>query len=110
MALWKNFPYSNTHELNLDWLIEQVKDQITKYESLETFVNSTVEEQNAKIEQALREVSEGMEEIMTYINENLRTIANEIINQLIDSGDLYIGTTYNAETEELNIVLTREGE
>ena len=103
-------PYTDYHTLNLDWLVKQVKDQITKYESLETFVNSTVEEQNAKIEQALREVSKGMKEIMTYINENLRTIANEIINQLIDSGELYIGTTYNAETEELNIVLTREGE
>ena len=103
-------PYTNFHELNLDWIVKKVKECLEKSDELEDFVNKSIEEQNAKIEQALREVSEGMEEIMTYINENLRTIANEIINQLIDSGELYIGTTYNAETEELNIVLTREGE
>ena len=103
-------PYTNFHELNLDWIVKKVKECLEKSDELEDFVNKSIEEQNAKIEQALREVSEGMEEIMTYINENLRTIANEIINQLIDSGKLYIGTTYNAETEELNIVLTREGE
>ena len=103
-------PYTNFHELNLDWIVKKVKECLEKSDELEDFVNKSIEEQNAKIEQALREVSEGMEEIMTYINENLRTIANEIINQLIDSGELYIGTTYDAETEELNIVLTREGE
>lgn len=103
-------PYTNFHELNLDWIVKKVKECLEKSDEVEDFVNKSIEEQNAKIEQALREVSEGMEEIMTYINENLRTIANEIINQLIDSGELYIGTTYDAETEELNIVLTREGE
>lgn len=103
-------PYTNFHELNLDWIVKKVKECLQKSDEIEDFVNKSIEEQNAKIEQALREVSEGMEEIMTYINENLRTIANEIINQLIDSGELYIGTTYDAETEELNIVLTREGE
>lgn len=102
-------PYTNFHELNLDWIVKKVKEYLEKSDELEEFVNKSIEEQNAKIEQALQEVSEGMEEIMTYINENLRTIANEIINQLIDSGELYIGTTYDAETEELNIVLTREG-
>lgn len=110
MALWKNFPYSNVHELNLDWIVEQVKEQITKYETLETFVNSTVEEQDAKIEQALQELAEGMQELRDYITTNLRVIANEIINELIESGELYIGTTYDAATEELNIVLSREGE
>ena len=26
MALFENFPYTNLHELNLDWLIQEMKD------------------------------------------------------------------------------------
>jgi len=110
MAVFDSFPYTNFHDLNLDWVISKVKEYVEKYDDLEDFVNKTVEEQNALIEQALREISEGMQELRDYITENLRTIANEIINELIESGELYIGTSYDAETEELSIVLSREGE
>lgn len=103
-------PYTNFHELNLDWIVKQVKEYITKYETLETFVNSSIESQNALIEQALQEIASGMQDLRDYITENLRVIANEIINELIESGELYIGTSYDATTEELNIVLSREGE
>lgn len=102
-------PYTNFHELNLDWIIKKVKEYITKYETLETFVNSSIENQNALIEQALQEIASGMQDLRDYIKENLRVIANEIINELIESGELFIGTSYDAATEELTIVLSREG-
>lgn len=35
MALFPKFPYLNFHELNLDWIIEQVKANKEKIESLE---------------------------------------------------------------------------
>ena len=108
MAVFENFPYTNVHELNLNWIIKEVKEYITKYETLEDFVNSSIEEQNAKIEEALQYIAQSMQELRDYIITNLRVIANEIINELIESGDLYVGTTYDAETEELNIVLSRE--
>lgn len=102
-------PYTNFHELNLDWIVKKVKEYITKYETLETFVNSSIENQNALIEQALQEIASGMQDLRDYITENLRVIANEIINELIESGELFIGTSYDATTEELTIVLSREG-
>lgn len=115
MGLFSNFPYSDFENINLDWIIKNVKEYILKYESLEKFVNLSIEEQNKIIEEALKtisdklqEIDEAFEELRQYIINNLRPIANEIINELIESGELYVGTTYNAETEELNIVLSRE--
>lgn len=101
-------PYTDIHEMNLDWIIAKVKEYIIKYDDLEKFVNASIDEQNAIIKKAVEELENGMQELMDYIVANLRIIANEIINELIESGELYIGTTYDSETEELNIVLSRE--
>lgn len=40
MALWNNFPYSNVHELNLDWIIEKMKYLIDQWESYGTEVDA----------------------------------------------------------------------
>lgn len=40
MALWNNFPYSNVHELNLDWIIEKMKYLIEQWESYGTTVDA----------------------------------------------------------------------
>lgn len=109
MAIINEYPYTDFENLNLDWIIRKVKEYLEKYNELEEFVNKTVEEQNALIEQALQDIASGMQYLTDYITQNLETIANNIINELIESGELYVGTVYNAETEELNIVLSREG-
>ena len=40
MALWNNFPYTNVHELNLDWIIEKMKYLIDQWESYGTEVDA----------------------------------------------------------------------
>lgn len=107
MAVFENFPYTNYHELNLDWVIAKVKEYIVKTDNFEDLVNKTMEEQNAIIAKAVEDLANGMEELRTYIMENLQTIAQQIINELIETGGLYIGVNYIAETEELNIVLSQ---
>lgn len=39
MALFENFPYTNFHDLNLDWIIKQLKDQQTQ---IDDFVANNV--------------------------------------------------------------------
>lgn len=40
MALWNNFPYSNVHELNLDWIIEKMKYLLDEWQSYGKDVNA----------------------------------------------------------------------
>ena len=40
MALWNNFPYSNVHELNLDWIIEKMKYLVDQWDSYGTDVSA----------------------------------------------------------------------
>lgn len=41
MALWNNFPYVNTQELNLDYLIRKMKELEAKWEALSTKVTAS---------------------------------------------------------------------
>lgn len=64
MALFENFPYTNFHELNLDWIIKQVKDGSAKIddfaeqlaqmgvdiEQLQEYIDSLDEEIQEKID------------------------------------------------------------
>lgn len=40
MALWNNFPYTNTHELNLDWVIAKMKELWEEWNSYGTTVDA----------------------------------------------------------------------
>ena len=41
MALYSNYPYTNFHELNLDWIIRQMKDLIEAWEGFNGKVEAT---------------------------------------------------------------------
>lgn len=52
MAIFDNFPYTNFHELNLDWLIKNMKTLMDKYENidvdtLKTMLQNYIDEQIA---------------------------------------------------------------
>ena len=52
MAIFDNFPYTNFHELNLDWVIKNVKTLMDKYENidvdtLKTMLQNYIDEQIA---------------------------------------------------------------
>ena len=84
--MWHNFPYTNFHELNLDWILNHIKD-----------FGETVEKLKDEIDDAIK-----------YMKDNIVATTQNIINQYIESGELYIGITYDAETEALNITLSEE--
>lgn len=46
MALWNNFPYVNTQELNLDYLIRKMKELEAKWEALSTKVTASAQRGN----------------------------------------------------------------
>lgn len=109
-------PYTNVHEMNLDWIIDKVEEYIKKYIDLETFVNSSLEEQQEYIDNALNEIrndfsdlSEYVSNIMEYIQTNIEQITNDVIVEMIQEGTINVGITYDSTTEALTIAIT-EGE
>lgn len=110
-------PYTDTHEMNLDWIINTVFKYVNKFIDLDAFVKLSIDEQNAilkkavdDLENAIVELNEEIAENLQFIRDNIQPIVNEYINQLIESGQMYIGLEYIPETEELNIILSEESQ
>lgn len=78
------FPYSNFHELNLDWIISEVK----------------------KLREEFTGVKKEIDDAVDYMKDNIYETTTEIINQAIIDGSINVGITYDAVTEELDIIVT----
>ncbi len=50
MAFWNKFPFTNFHEMNLDWLISTMKDLVNGYSNFTTEVTSKIKTQDNKID------------------------------------------------------------
>ncbi len=78
------FPYSNFHELNLDWLISTVKS-----------FSGTIDQMQDQIDEA-----------EAYMKDNIESTVIEVINQAISEGMYNVAVEYTAADERLDIIVT----
>lgn len=78
------FPYSNFHEMNLDWIISTVKALQASFDTLK------------------KETDDAIEYMTVHLNDSVASI----INQMIAAGDIHVGVTYDADNERIDIVVT----
>ena len=78
------FPYTNFHEINLDWLINSMK----------------------ALENQFSGVKKEIDDAVIYMKDNIYATTTEIINAAIAAGDITVGITYDPVTEELDIIVS----
>ncbi len=76
------FPYSNFHELNLDWIISEVK----------------------KLREEFAGVKKEIDDAVIYMKDNIVETTETIINEAISRGEIQVGVIYTADTERLDII------
>ena len=62
-------------------------------------IAEAIENQNAEIENAVN-----------YMKNNIVETTTTVVNSAIDNGDIQVAISYNEPTEELDIIVTREGD
>lgn len=110
--------YAKMQELLSDYnsFVNEINTTITDFQNgiigdFECFKNCIIKTMNDYIESIDIKINLQDTEIanaIDYMKDNIVQTATNVINQAIESGDLYINIDYDEPTEALNILLTRE--
>lgn len=89
-----NYPYTNFHELNADWILEQLKEEKAKVLALETWKTGTDSEIAAltdrltTVENFISDIESGivpqefLDSLMAYVQNNFDTLAEPLQEQI----------------------------
>jgi len=102
-AFGENFPYSNFHDLNMDWIIKIAKDFLDQYTHIQEIIDNGEESLNNTITEGLNSLDtkaqELSEALQDWYDEHSADISNELSTAL--------QTLSNSLTTSLNTFNTR---
>ena len=95
----ENFPYTNYHDLNLDWIIKTLREVKSENETIETFIPQ-IEDIYTLINQ-LQDLPEDMNDFEDEVNNQLRQFS-AIINQAVNpvSNSICLTDSYGRDDED----------
>lgn len=85
MNFFHNYPYTDFHELNLDWCIENIKKLLSYFEGLDelatiTYVDESIETLRAALQAAI-DLKLNITDFDTFVSE-LQTSLNSMVNDI----------------------------
>lgn len=63
MAFWNKFPFTNFHEMNLDWLITTMKELMNKYNDFTADITKKIEAQDKKVNTFVEDYTKKVDKI-----------------------------------------------
>lgn len=89
------FPYSNFHELNLDWIIEIAKNFLDQYSHIQETISTGLDDLNAKATEL-----EGL--LQAWYDTHSEDIANELANSVLELEQVFNNklTAFNIRVDE----------
>lgn len=92
-AFGENFPYSNFHELNMDWIIKIAKDFLDQYTSIQQIISdgeTSLQNLTATGLEQLQNKADALETaLQAWYNEHSEDIAGQLANALADLNAWY---------------------
>ena len=86
MALFENFPYTNFHELNLDWIIEVVKNFLEQYSHIEETITdgeTALTNKEQELEQTFETAAEAIvQAVIASIPPDYTALSNKVDTKL----------------------------
>lgn len=80
--MFENIPYTNFHDLNMDWIITVVKDLLSKYSQLEEAITSGIQSIDDKTQEGLSDLNAKMTELEGLLDQWYQTHSQDIANAL----------------------------
>lgn len=112
MAMFENFPYTDMHNLNLDWIIKIAKDFLDQYTSLQQMISDgeqSLQDLTSDGLQQLQEKADNLEALLqAWYDTHSQDIANQLADALADLNAWY-NTHQNFLDEYLQDAITAFG-
>jgi len=100
-AFGEGFPYTNFHELNMDWIIKIAKDFLDQYSTIQETLNEGLQSLENATSSGITSLEEKKTELEGLLNAWYNTHSEDIAGQLATAlGDLT--TAYNSLISQLN--------
>lgn len=84
MGLWEQFPYPDYHNLNLDWLLNEVKDTRDKVDGLVGEVNQMIDDAQKKFDAQFKDFQDEINRTIAQLNVRLDDFEKMIQKQFAD--------------------------
>ena len=85
MAMFENFPYTDMHNLNLDWIIKIAKDFLDQYTHIQELIANGEESLQNLTTEGLQQLQDKADALETLLNEWYNTHSEDIADQLADA-------------------------
>ena len=103
-AFGENFPYSNFHDLNMDWIIKIAKDFLDQYTHIQEVISDGEETLNDTIAEGINQLDEKATDIENLLNDWYTTHSADIASELASAiSDL--NSWYTLHTGYLDAIL-----
>ena len=83
--MFENFPYTDMHQLNLDWIIKIAKDFLDQYTHIQQLIADGEQSLQDLTESGLNQLQEKADNLETLLQEWYNTHSADIANQLADA-------------------------
>ena len=81
----EGFPYSNFHDLNMDWIIKIAKDFLDQYSHIQEVITEGEESLTGLTETGLQELQDKYDNLETLLQQWYDTHSEDIANELADA-------------------------
>ena len=78
----EGFPYSNFHDLNMDWIIKIAKDFLDQYSNIQQIITDGLESLNTTTSESLQELQDKKDELEGLLDDWYETHSNDIATAL----------------------------
>lgn len=98
------FPYSNLHNLNLDWIIKQIADEKNQIGGVETALTERIDTVNSTLDEKIDTVDSTLDEKIDTVNstlDNRITTVNSDLTSSIENEHLYAERNFNSVRDDI---------
>ena len=82
MSMFENFPYTNLHNLNLDWMIKIAKDFLDQYTHIQELIDNGIVSIDEKTQESLQALENEKDRLEGLLDDWYTTHSNDIADQL----------------------------